>query len=288
MRASFLIAGTAALLACQPVQHAGRRGSARGGDAMSPTATPTDSPASPDSDTPAPSEPVQPEPAPSGGTANKPTPPAPKPTTPAPAPAPAPSGPVTAAQLMKLTEKCTQIPGVSLFKEDHDGKAYIPWCKLKGAIFYKGDMDIDCDGGSSALCKSDPYYQSTTAMKDSTGRYVDASKVPFVVFPLDGSGLSMSGNGLKNASVAAVIYNGKLIYAPIADRGPKGVNGEASAALAEKFGISGHPIKGGVNGVKVTYIFFSGDDGVVKPVENFNTAQTVGEKKARQLLEANK
>lgn len=195
------------------------------------------------------------------------------------------SGSVTASELLALTQSCTQLTGTSKFATDSGGSATIPMCSLTGAIWFKADMDIDCDGGSEASCTKDPYYQTSTSCVDSGGDYLDASKLPFVVLPLDSNGFTMSSYGIKCGSVVAVIYGDQLEYAVVGDRGPKGVVGEGSYALAELFGINPDPISGGTSS-GVTYMVFT-EGAVASPIESTSAAASVGEQEALQLLADN-
>ena len=67
----------------------------------------------------------------------------------------------TAAELLAKIATCSKVGGD--YATDSGGTSTIPICGLSSAVFWKADMDIDCDGGSSALCMSDPYYQPDTS-----------------------------------------------------------------------------------------------------------------------------
>lgn len=204
-------------------------------------------------------------------------------------PPPDPNQQVTVDQLLALTQNCTQVAGTTKFKNDASGSATVPICQLNGAVFWKADADIDCDGGSSDSCKADPYYQSTTSAKDSKGKYVDAATVPFFVVPGASNGFSPTNLGIKTGSgygtAGIIIYNGKMIYAPYADAGPGGVVGEVSQAAAAQLGIPTSPISGGVSS-GVTYIVFTGNQ-YVNPIESADAAKTAGEALAKQLIANN-
>lgn len=195
------------------------------------------------------------------------------------------SGTVTAADLLALTSTCSPLPGVSKFANDSGGTASVSMCGLNGALWFKADMDIDCDGGSQSECTKDPYYQPETSCVSSSGDYLDASTLPFVVLPLDSNGFTMSSYGIKCGSVVAVIYGDQLEYGVVGDRGPKGVIGEASYAMADLFGINPDPISGGASS-GVTYIVFT-EGAVVSPIESHSAAQTLGDEEAIQLLADN-
>ena len=192
----------------------------------------------------------------------------------------------TADDLLALTQNCDPLPGVGYFSNDYGGSNTIPMCELDGAIWFRADMDIDCDGGTEAECKADPYYLPETSANDSNGDPLDASHLPFSVLPLNSNGFSMSEWGLRLGSTTAVIYQGQLLYMPLGDRGPSGTVGEASYAAAVDLGIPPSPISGGVPS-GVTYIFFDGSDAVVSPIESESAAASVGSTQAADLLLAN-
>ncbi len=203
---------------------------------------------------------------------------------------PPPNGDPTAADLLALTQSCTQLPGTTKFKADSGGTATIPICQLNGALFWNSDADIDCDGGKNAACTSDPYYQPETSAKDSKGNFVDAGTVPFFVVPLPSNGFDPKTYGIKTSwsgwgSPGAMIYNGKLIYGVYADAGPTGVIGELSYRAAELLGINPSPINGGV-GSGVTFIVFTGSN-YVQPLESTAAAETLGKQLAKDLLANN-
>lgn len=193
---------------------------------------------------------------------------------------------ITPDKLLALVQSCTQVSGTQKFATDSGLASTIPVCQLNGAIWWTSDMDIDCDGGQGAICKGDPWYLPDTSATDSSGNPLDASTLPFFVIPLPSNGFDFSAHGIQLGSVAAVIYAGKVEYAIFGDEGPKGIIGEGSFALAEKLGIDSDPATGGVdNGV--TFIVFTGADGVVSKNEDHQEAITVGEQRAGQLLQNN-
>lgn len=197
----------------------------------------------------------------------------------------------TAQELLALTQTCNQVPGTTKFKTDQGQSATVPICQLNGAVWWRADADIDCDGGTSTECKSDPDYMSETSAKDSKGNWVDASTVPFLVVPLPSNGFDPKAFGIKTGwsgygSAGAIIYNNKIVYAPYADAGPTGVIGELSQAAAAKLGIPTSPKTGGVPS-GVTYIVFTGPNTYVNPIESLSMATSIGKDLANQLLDNN-
>lgn len=196
-----------------------------------------------------------------------------------------------AADLLELTSDCDRLSGTQLFRTDAGRARTIEICKLEGAIWWRADADIDCDGGRSEPCTSDPWYQASTSSKDSTGQFIDSATVPHFVVPMSGSGFRPSDHGIRTSwsaigSAGAILYDGQLLFAPYADAGPRHVVGELSAAAADELGIPNHPVSGGVAD-GVTYIIFTGDDAYVSPIESRAAAESIGEELAQRLLENN-
>lgn len=199
----------------------------------------------------------------------------------------APAAPsVTAADLLAELSSCQQLAGTTKFKSDAGSSSTIPLCGLSGAIWWKADLDVDCDGGTSAVCKSDPTYQAQTAATDSKGKPLDASKLPFVVIPGTSKGFNYKTAGLKMGSVVAVIYQDKLSFGILGDVGPMGVIGEASYATAVELGINPSPTSGGVDS-GVTYIAFTGAAAVVTTKEDHAEAVQLGNTLSNQFINAN-
>src|SRR6266511_3168525 len=90
----------------------------------------------------------------------------------------------------------------------------------------------------------------------------------------------------NGASVAAVIYQNKVVYAVVGDTGPSKIIGEGSYALAVALGIDPDPATGGADS-GVTFIVLTGDASIVKPIESHAAAVTLGERLARQFIDNN-
>jgi len=122
----------------------------------------------------------------------------------------------------------------------------------------------DADGEPFIQGPDDPfpgYYVSETALADRSkpandpARYVDASKVPFVVLP---GGMARE-LGARPGDFAAVFNerNGKSSYAIFGDVGPFDRLGEGSMALADNLGIRSDPRNGGARR-GILYLVFPG------------------------------
>lgn len=104
-----------------------------------------------------------------------------------------------------------------------------------GTIFFDGKMGLDADGS--------PYSRRTpgrTDQPETSYRYdvpgrpsVDSDKVPFIVIPLGGFTEDLR---VDVGDIAAVVYEGRVSYALVADRGPKCKIGEGSIQLHEELG----------------------------------------------------
>jgi regulation of enolase protein 1 (concanavalin A-like superfamily) len=187
---------------------------------------------------------------------------------------------VTADSLLALTNTC-KVVSSHTYALDDGTKTNI--CSLNGAVFWKADMDIDCDGKTTTQCNSstDCCYQNDTAFHNNAGEPLTASVTPYIVIPND-----FHYTGLNGGNVAAVIYNGKIQYAVFGDTGPTDIIGEASYACAQKLGINPDPKNGGVGG-GVTYIQFVGSGARGSDIENQTETATLGDKLANQLIANN-
>ncbi len=175
----------------------------------------------------------------------------------------------TAAQLLAKVSSCT-VASHGKYATDDGESSTVNICKKGSAFFWKADMDIDCDGVRTSNCNedTDPWYQDQTSFETSKGQPFQADKTHYFVIPLPSSRFNYSSSGIKPGSVAAVIYNNKVVYAVFADEGPNNIIGEASYATAKALGINSNPENGGVDS-GVTYIVFPGS--VPSPIES-NTA----------------
>ncbi|MFE5220505.1 MULTISPECIES: glycoside hydrolase family 75 protein [unclassified Streptomyces] len=200
-------------------------------------------------------------------------------------PASAQEGTVSASDLLAKVTSCSQISN-GKYKTDDETSATVPVCGKNGAVFWKADMDIDCDGQRTTNCNEDrdPWYQDDTAFHQSDGKPLKAESLPYVVVPSSSSIWDYSGAGVKGGGVVAVIYNNKVEYAVVGDTGPTKIIGEASYATAKGLGIDSDPATGGVDS-GVTYILFKNSK--VSPIESHSAAVTLGDQLARQFLANN-
>jgi len=189
----------------------------------------------------------------------------------------------SAAELLAKLAGCTRAGGD--FATDSGGVQDIQICGLSGAVFWKADMDVDCDGKMSTQCNlsTDAAYQNQTSATDSSGNPLDAATLPYVVVPLPSTRFDYSAAGLELGSVIAVIYNGQVEYGVFGDEGPTSIIGEASYRMAQLLGIDPDPSTGGTDS-GVAYIAFTGSAGVVPVIEDHDMAVQLGIAKARALL----
>ncbi|MER7840953.1 glycoside hydrolase family 75 protein [Streptomyces sp. NPDC096040] len=194
-------------------------------------------------------------------------------------------GSVSAADLLAKVTSCSQISS-GKYKTDDETSATIPVCGKNGAVFWKADMDIDCDGQRTTNCNEnrDPWYQDDTAFHQSDGKPLKAESLPYVVVPSSSSIWNYSSAGIKGGGVVAVIYNNKVEYAVVGDTGPTKIIGEASYATAKALGIDPDPATGGADS-GVTYILFKNSK--VSPIESHSAAVSLGDQLAKQFLSAN-
>jgi len=188
-------------------------------------------------------------------------------------PAMAASGP-TAAQLLAKVSSCTVVSNGKYATDDGESST-VDICKQGSAFFWKADMDIDCDGVRTSNCNegTDPWYYDQTSFETSQGNPFQADSTHYFVIPLPSSRFDYGGRGITPGSVAAIIYNNKIVYAVFADEGPDNIIGEASYATAQALGIDSNPATGGVES-GVTYIVFPGN--VPSPIESNGAIDSKG------------
>ncbi|MFE9401123.1 glycoside hydrolase family 75 protein [Streptomyces sp. NPDC006530] len=200
-------------------------------------------------------------------------------------PARADEGPVRAAQLLAKVTSCSQVSR-GRFRADPGAPASVPVCGLNGAVFWKADLDIDCDGQITAACnrKTDPWFQPDTRFHQSNDKPLNAEKVPYVVVPGAGPLWDHDSAGITGGSVVAVVYDDKVEYAVVGDTGPSATIGEASYATAKALGMNPDPRTGGAES-GVTYILFQHSRAT--PIESHGAAATLGQALAQEFLADN-
>jgi hypothetical protein len=136
----------------------------------------------------------------------------------------------------------------------------------------------DSDGEPFIQGPNDPfpgYYVSSTALADRSkpvndpARYVDASRIPFIVLP---GGMARQ-LGARPGDFAAVFNerNGKFSYAIFGDVGPYDRIGEGSVALAENLGIRSDARNGGARRGILYLVFPGSGNGRPRAIEEINT-----------------
>ncbi|MFC8694111.1 glycoside hydrolase family 75 protein [Streptomyces parvus] len=192
-------------------------------------------------------------------------------------------GEVTAAELLAEVRGCSPISKGKYRTDSGSAKATVPVCGTRDAVFWKADMDIDCDGRKTRACnrKTDPYFLPETAFQSSRGEPLDSAALPHVVVPGPGKVWDYRKSGLTGGSVVAVVYRDLVRYGVIGDTGPTGIIGEASYAMAKALGIDPDPSTGGAES-GVTYIAFK--DSRISPIESRARAQSRGAALAREFV----
>lgn len=194
------------------------------------------------------------------------------------------AGPSASQLLAKLTS-CSQISS-GKYRSDEETSATIPVCGKNGAVWYKADLDVDCDGQRTSKCNedTDPWFQPDTAFHDSKGKPLVADKLPYVVVPSPSGTWDYRNAGIQGGGVVAIIYNNRVEYAVVGDTGPTAIIGEASYAAAVNLGINPDPENGGSDG-PVHYVLFKNSK--VSPIEDHAKATSLGESLAQQFLNQN-
>ncbi|MFF2223749.1 glycoside hydrolase family 75 protein [Streptomyces globisporus] len=193
------------------------------------------------------------------------------------------AGVVTAADLLAEVRACSRISKGRYRTDSGSAKATVPVCGTREAVFWKADMDIDCDGRKTRACnrKTDPYFLPETAFQSSRGEPLDSAALPHVVVPGPSKVWDYRKSGLTGGSVVAVVYRDRVRYGVIGDTGPTGIIGEASYAMAKTLGIDPDPSTGGAES-GVTYIAFKNSR--VSPIESRARAQSRGAALAREFV----
>jgi hypothetical protein len=192
-----------------------------------------------------------------------------------------PGGP-SASQLLAKVTNCQQISN-GRYATDEGQAATIPVCQANGAVFFKADMDVDCDGVRTAQCneQTDCCFYNDTAFHTSTDQPLDAAKLPYIVLPSPSGTWDYRTAGIDGGAVVAVIYNNQVTYAVVGDTGPTGIIGESSYATAQSLGINPDPKNGGTDS-GVTYIVFPHSR--VNPIESHGSAVSLGQQLATQFV----
>ncbi|KAJ6494060.1 fungal chitosanase of glycosyl hydrolase group 75-domain-containing protein [Mycena vitilis] len=169
---------------------------------------------------------------------------------------------------------------------DHHSIIYGDWLNLKNvqALHFIADMDIDCDGVSSA-CPGHSSSESATAWGT-----LDTTRVPWFVIPD-----TFKSDHLHPNSLGAIICNGKMLYAIFGDTNGDGVakdkevTGEGSLLLGQACfpddkitGNNGHAQP------DVAYIIFGNQvpSGVGQSTIDIAALKTLGDKQVKLLQQA--
>jgi len=192
------------------------------------------------------------------------------------------AGDVRAPELLAAVRDCAPVSR-DRFSSDDGEPADIEVCGTRDAVFWKADLDIDCDGRPGRHCneRTDPLFSDTTAYQQSDGRQLSAELLPYVVVPGPSHRWSHDEHDVRRGTVAAVIHGDRVRYAVVGDIGPDDIIGEASYALARDLGIRPDPSGGGAAS-GVTYILFKGSGAA--PIESRRAAADQGERLARRLI----
>lgn len=183
-------------------------------------------------------------------------------------------GMVTPAQVLTRLGACTHAGGN--YSKDVGTTANIAICQTDAVFWWTADFDVDCDGGSGAVCRADPDYMPDTSAVDSHGHALDASTLPFIVIPLGSTRFRYSDHAIAAGQIALVLYQDRMAWGIFGDAGPAAIIGEGSYAMAQALGIPPSPSTGGVDS-GVTYLVFSGTTSRVAHNEDHAAAVSQGQ-----------
>ena len=191
--------------------------------------------------------------------------------------------PVDAAELLARVRDCDPVSR-GRYRSDAGAPADIPVCGTRDAVYWKADLDVDCDGRPGDRCngRTDPHFTPATAYTESDGRPLDAERLPYVVVPGPSDTWDPGEDDVRGGSLAALVHGDRVRYAVVGDVGPTDLIGEASYAAARSLGIPADPAGGGVAS-DVTYIVFK--DTEVRPIEDTAAAGKAGERLARKFVD---
>jgi hypothetical protein len=170
------------------------------------------------------------------------------------------SGPPTAQQLLGKLGSCTKVKGP--FNPDGPNTGSIDVCKTGNALWWKADLDVDCDGIQTPPCNTDVTGQPQTSIVDlAPNGDVDPTKLPYFVIPL-GTPESewYTAYGVELGQIGAVIYKNQVIYGIFADQAGGNFIGEGSYKMCSLFIGANNcdPNNGGIDPLDVTYVAFTG------------------------------
>jgi hypothetical protein len=135
------------------------------------------------------------------------------------------------------------------------------------AVYWKADLDVDCDGIQTPPCDTDSQGQpQTSIVDDAPNGDVDPTKLPYIVIPLGSPETTWyKAHGIELGQVGAVIYQGKVEYGIFADEAGGSFIGEASYAMCQLFlgkpnggNDPCDPNNGGIDAADITYVTFTG------------------------------
>jgi hypothetical protein len=147
-------------------------------------------------------------------------------------------------------------------------------------------VGVDKNGEPLIQTSDDPspgYFVSVTDLPDATKaaidptRYVDASRIPYIVLP-DGPG-AQTGAHLGDFAIVFNLQDGKNSPAIFADSGPPNRIGEGSIALAENLGLWSDARSGGTTRGILYLVFPGSGKGRPRTIEEINS-------EAAQLFQA--
>jgi hypothetical protein len=121
-------------------------------------------------------------------------------------------------------------------------------------VSFVAKMAIAADGAGSTAA-TDPSGQPRTALLYKDGGSLNPQVLPFIVVPTD---FGVTHPDVRLGDYAAVTYGAKTVYAIIGAKGPAGVVGEGSMALAAGLGIDPDPVRGGIQRKDVRYVIIPG------------------------------
>jgi hypothetical protein len=197
------------------------------------------------------------------------------------------NGPSATDLLAKLGD-CTKVAGP--FNPDDGSPVEINVCQTGSALWWKADMDVDCDGIQTPPCNTDNTGQPMTSIVDAAPNGdVDPTKLPYFVIPLGEPQTEWyTALGVDLGQVGAIIYKNQVIYGIFADQAGGNFIGEASYNMCGLFIGENNcdPNMGGIDPLDVTYVVFTGETTRAKGQDIYDHAKhtQMGEAAAKAWL----
>jgi hypothetical protein len=167
--------------------------------------------------------------------------------------------PSLAQQIIDKLGPCMPVEGP--FNADMGDPTAIHICQQGSVLWWKADMDVDCDGIQTFPCNTDKMGQPRTSMVNiAPNGDLDPTKLPYFVIPLINDMTWYTDFDIQLGQVGAAIYKGQIVFGIFADESGGNLIGEASYNMCSLFigADNCDPNTGGIDPLDVYYVTFTG------------------------------